>query len=228
MQRRLDVDARPRSATSLPAGLLDRGAELGVLDRQRLALDQDVLVVGPQPGAVERLLRACRPRRRTGRRRGSCFWPTALPMANGDDHEARASPRSRSCGGSRSSARRAAARLRELFKLSPIEVLRRADGRAPRQRGQPIRGKGFPDRGHSQAPVCRRETERAGFEPAREREPPTRLAGECLQPLGHLSRQTSRLYAPIRRRPSSGVVVACWWRPSSCCPAFSRAGSRIG
>src|SRR2546423_3722419 len=30
-------------------------------------------------------------------------------------------------------------------------------------------------------------TERAGFEPAMEREPHTRLAGECLQPLGHLS-----------------------------------------
>ena len=29
--------------------------------------------------------------------------------------------------------------------------------------------------------------ERAGFEPAMEREPHTRLAGECLQPLGHLS-----------------------------------------
>src|SRR5215213_6389205 len=38
-----------------------------------------------------------------------------------------------------------------------------------------------------QAPVLGAETERAGFEPAREREPPTRLAGECLQPLGHLS-----------------------------------------
>jgi hypothetical protein len=37
--------------------------------------------------------------------------------------------------------------------------------------------------------ICRRseETERAGFEPAMEREPHTRLAGECLQPLGHLS-----------------------------------------
>ena len=32
-----------------------------------------------------------------------------------------------------------------------------------------------------------RTAERAGFEPAMEREPHTRLAGECLQPLGHLS-----------------------------------------
>ena len=31
------------------------------------------------------------------------------------------------------------------------------------------------------------ETERAGFEPAMEFDPHTRLAGECLQPLGHLS-----------------------------------------
>ena len=31
--------------------------------------------------------------------------------------------------------------------------------------------------------------ERAGFEPAKECEPLTRLAGECLQPLGHLSGQ---------------------------------------
>jgi hypothetical protein len=33
----------------------------------------------------------------------------------------------------------------------------------------------------------RAEAEREGFEPSRELAPPTRLAGECLQPLGHLS-----------------------------------------
>src|SRR5262249_37381277 len=32
--------------------------------------------------------------------------------------------------------------------------------------------------------------ERAGFEPAMEFDPHTRLAGECLQPLGHLSGET--------------------------------------
>ncbi len=32
-----------------------------------------------------------------------------------------------------------------------------------------------------------RRAEREGFEPSMEREPHTRLAGECLQPLGHLS-----------------------------------------
>ena len=35
--------------------------------------------------------------------------------------------------------------------------------------------------------------EREGFEPAMEREPHTRLAGECLQPLGHLSRESASL-----------------------------------
>ena len=34
------------------------------------------------------------------------------------------------------------------------------------------------------------EAEREGFEPSMEREPHTRLAGECLQPLGHLSRRS--------------------------------------
>ena len=38
-----------------------------------------------------------------------------------------------------------------------------------------------------QATLRDRETEREGFEPSIEREPDTRLAGECLQPLGHLS-----------------------------------------
>ncbi len=36
-----------------------------------------------------------------------------------------------------------------------------------------------------------RRTERAGFEPAKELSPLTRLAGECLQPLGHLSRMSA-------------------------------------
>ena len=35
--------------------------------------------------------------------------------------------------------------------------------------------------------------EREGFEPSRELAPPTRLAGECLQPLGHLSGHSARL-----------------------------------
>ena len=37
---------------------------------------------------------------------------------------------------------------------------------------------------------CDFSTEREGFEPSRELSPPTRLAGECLQPLGHLSGAT--------------------------------------
>src|SRR3954454_22915052 len=43
------------------------------------------------------------------------------------------------------------------------------------------------ERGRRPAPPRERETEREGFEPSRELAPPTRLAGECLQPLGHLS-----------------------------------------
>jgi Ribbon-helix-helix protein, copG family len=42
-------------------------------------------------------------------------------------------------------------------------------------------------------------TERAGFEPAMEFNPHTRLAGECLQPLGHLSLD----------RPASLELAAC-------------------
>src|SRR3954452_16438123 len=42
------------------------------------------------------------------------------------------------------------------------------------------------------------KTERAGFEPAMEREPHTRLAGECLQPLGHLSGKMPTLCGEFR------------------------------
>src|SRR5205823_10798985 len=51
------------------------------------------------------------------------------------------------------------------------------------------------------------QAERAGFEPARELAPPTRLAGECLQPLGHLS---GRLRDCMRRSVALpiGIVVA--------------------
>jgi hypothetical protein len=42
----------------------------------------------------------------------------------------------------------------------------------------------------------RPKTEREGFEPSRELAPPTRLAGECLQPLGHLSGPRNLSVAP--------------------------------
>ncbi len=50
---------------------------------------------------------------------------------------------------------------------------------------------GNADDAHSAGPVSIYEqmAERAGFEPAMEFNPHTRLAGECLQPLGHLSRE---------------------------------------
>src|SRR5436190_21743254 len=49
--------------------------------------------------------------------------------------------------------------------------------------------------------------EREGFEPARELAPPTRLAGECLQPLGHLS---GRLRDCMRRSVALpiGMILA--------------------
>ena len=54
-------------------------------------------------------------------------------------------------------------------------------------------------------------TERAGFEPAMEFNPHTRLAGECLQPLGHLSWRSSHqckawLAARERGSPRSRLV----------------------
>ena len=58
--------------------------------------------------------------------------------------------------------------------------------------------------------------ERAGFEPAMEFDPHTRLAGECLQPLGHLSLRSAWQFRACRapREESSlwfpsWVVVAC-------------------
>ena len=44
------------------------------------------------------------------------------------------------------------------------------------------------DAGQAGTAIFKACTERAGFEPAMEFDPHTRLAGECLQPLGHLSR----------------------------------------
>jgi hypothetical protein len=45
--------------------------------------------------------------------------------------------------------------------------------------------------------------ERAGFEPAMEFNPHTRLAGECLQPLGHLSSESDRQCRAWRRATCS-------------------------
>ncbi len=62
------------------------------------------------------------------------------------------------------------------------------------------------------------EAEREGFEPSRELAPPTRLAGECLQPLGHLSgaapilgrtdRARDEPRGPLGRRYSRAAVSA--------------------
>jgi hypothetical protein len=53
-----------------------------------------------------------------------------------------------------------------------------AGNRAQKGRGPDFRGHGL---------KTTKMAERAGFEPAMEFNPHTRLAGECLQPLGHLS-----------------------------------------
>jgi hypothetical protein len=52
-------------------------------------------------------------------------------------------------------------------------------------------------------------TERAGFEPAMEFNPHTRLAGECLQPLGHLSSRLEASVASVRcEHQSAGASAA--------------------
>ena len=47
------------SSESRPVDVLDRGLELGIVERERVALDQDDLLDRPQAGVVERLLGAC-------------------------------------------------------------------------------------------------------------------------------------------------------------------------
>jgi hypothetical protein len=58
------------------------------------------------------------------------------------------------------------------------------------------------NRGHG---AC--EAEREGFEPSIEREPDTRLAGECLQPLGHLSARMSDCMPRLALISAALVVV---------------------
>src|SRR3979490_755515 len=56
-------------------------------------------------------------------------------------------------------------------------------------------------------PLAKAKTERAGFEPAMEFDPHTRLAGECLQPLGHLSLSLGGQFrASFDRTPAIGVA----------------------
>jgi hypothetical protein len=59
-------------------------------------------------------------------------------------------------------------------------------GQSPGNRPQDDRSPVFRGRGSQLVQMA----ERAGFEPAMEFNPHTRLAGECLQPLGHLSRES--------------------------------------
>ena len=52
------------------------------------------------------------------------------------------------------------------------------------------------------------EAEREGFEPSRELAPPTRLAGECLQPLGHLSGVWATILVPPSASSPAGTRYA--------------------
>jgi hypothetical protein len=52
------------------------------------------------------------------------------------------------------------------------------------------------------------EAERAGFEPAMEFDPHTRLAGECLQPLGHLSWNRDCQCRACRELPADDLARA--------------------
>jgi hypothetical protein len=58
--------------------------------------------------------------------------------------------------------------------------------------------------------------ERAGFEPAMEFNPHTRLAGECLQPLGHLSWRSSHQCKAWDRRAVRLEVGPCRTRVRAC------------
>jgi hypothetical protein len=77
--------------------------------------------------------------------------------------------------------------------LVPEVRWRRVDRGRPRQPCGSKRRSGRLEDGSRPCEGARRKAERAGFEPAKGYEPLTRLAGECLQPLGHLSRARASL-----------------------------------
>src|ERR1700727_3379123 len=69
------------------------------------------------------------------------------------------------------------------------------------------------------------ETERAGFEPAMEFDPHTRLAGECLQPLGHLSRLGTAKFRGARPPAGAQSPTATPLGEDALPAAAARAGS---
>ena len=115
----------------------------------------------------------------------------ARPVARADGDRVGAARRARDIRAARREQRRAARAERRRAPAawtSPPRNWSRSTATPPRATstsGRPparaspaaASGRAAPDR-----------TERAGFEPAMEFDPHTRLAGECLQPLGHLSR----------------------------------------
>ncbi len=113
--------------------------------------------------------------------------------------------------------------------MHPVSDSRRDVSRAMGFGREPTAG---PATGHQNQPISgsvvkiRAMAERAGFEPAMECYPHTRLAGECLQPLGHLSRRSGECRASTapnaarRRVDTPGQSKAGR-------PARARAAARI-
>ncbi len=68
--------------------------------------------------------------------------------------------------------------------------------------------------------------EAEGFEPSREREPPTRFPGVCLRPLGQASARQSTAGADLRGSPEEAMVEAEGRRSSVLCDSgLTRAAS---
>src|ERR1700727_4005501 len=72
------------------------------------------------------------------------------------------------------------------------------------------------------------ETERAGFEPAMECDPHTRLAGECLQPPGHSSRLGTAKFRGARRPAGAQSPTATPLGEGALTAAAARGASGSG
>ncbi len=75
--------------------------------------------------------------------------------------------------------------------LNEVELIRKAAAKAESDSGEPL--------SDASVSIFFKLAERAGFEPAMEFNPHTRLAGECLQPLGHLSWDRARASLELDR-----------------------------
>jgi hypothetical protein len=80
-----------------------------------------------------------------------------------------------------------------LFEAAEAEAQAIATGAPTQNRA----GNATDERSASPVSIYEQMAERAGFEPAMEFNPHTRLAGECLQPLGHLSLGSASIGLPV-------------------------------